>query len=55
MTDAKRLEIIGEVGDRVEENYSDLRAFNTQNAVLSSQRAKTQADAEYIRQLYGIE
>jgi len=55
MTDAKRLEIIGEVGDRVEENYSDLRAFNTQNAVLSAQRAKTQADAEYIRQLYGIE
>lgn len=54
MSDAKRLEIIGEVGNRVDVNYTDLRAFNTQNAVLSMQRAKSQADAEYIRQLYGI-
>lgn len=55
MTDAKRLEIIGEVGNRVDANYTDLREFNTQNAVLSVQRAKTLADAQYTRQLYGIQ
>lgn len=54
MSDAKRLEIINHVGNRVDENYTDLRAFNTENAVLSMQRAKTEYDIEYTRNLYGI-
>lgn len=54
MSDAKRLEIINHVGNRVDENYTDLRAFNTENAVLSMQRAKTEHDIEYTRNLYGI-
>lgn len=54
MSDGKRLEIINEVGDRVDGNLRDLRAFNTQNAVLSMQRASTGEETERIRQLYGI-
>ena len=55
MSDAKRLEIIDEVGERVDENYADLRQFNTQNAVLSMQRGATQQEVEYTRRLYGID
>lgn len=55
MSDAKRLEIIDEVGERVDENYADLRQFNTQAAVLSVQRARTQQEVEYTRRLYGID
>jgi len=55
MSDAKRLEIIDEVGQRVDENYTDLRQFNTQAAVLSMQRGATQQEVEYTRRLYGID
>lgn len=54
MTDAKRLEIINLAAERIGQNYTDLRAFNGQNAMLSMQRSRTQSEIELSRALYGI-
>ncbi|MFC6100786.1 conjugal transfer protein TraI [Olivibacter domesticus] len=55
MSDAKRLEMINAVGDRVEENLRDIRIFNRENAMLSIQRARSQGDISLMKALYGIE
>ncbi|WP_268223493.1 conjugal transfer protein TraI [Sinomicrobium oceani] len=55
MSDAKRLEIINQAADRVEQTYFDLKRFNRQNILLSLQRAKSESEAEAVRQLYGID
>lgn len=55
MSDAKRMEIINDAADRVDENYNDLRLFNQQNALLSIQRSKTLAEKQHVQRLYGIE
>jgi len=54
MSDAKRLEIINAAANQVEINYSDLKAFNLQNSLLSLQRAKSQHEVELVKQLYGL-
>lgn len=54
MSDAKRLELINQAADRVDENYSDLTAFNSQNAILSLQRSKDANEAETVKKLYGL-
>lgn len=54
MTDAERLEIIGEVADRVEQNYIDIRQFNQENYRLSLSRAKDIHEMELLRKLYGL-
>ena len=54
MSDAKRLELINEAADRVDENYTDLTQFNRQNTLLSLQRAKTTNDVEAVKKLYGL-
>ena len=54
MSDAKRLEIINTAADQVEINYSDLKAFNLQNSLLSLQRAKSQYEVELVKRLYGL-
>ncbi|TRW24219.1 conjugal transfer protein TraI [Flavobacterium zepuense] len=54
MSDAKRLEIINDAADRVDENYSDLNRFNSQNAVLSLQRSKDANEAQVIKKIYGL-
>lgn len=54
MTDAKRMEIINAAADKVDENYTDLKTFNQQNALLSIQRTKTDQEAQQVKQLYGI-
>lgn len=55
MSDAKRLELINEAANRVDENYSDLNRFNRQNAVLSLQRAKDTHEVQAVKKLYGLE
>lgn len=55
MSDAGRLEVIGQVADGIEANYHDLKAFNQQNVLLSLQRAKTQKEVEVVKQLYGLQ
>ncbi|SFC73011.1 conjugal transfer protein TraI [Flavobacterium phragmitis] len=54
MSDLKRLEIINKAGDQIDANYDDLTMFNQQNMLLSLQRAKTEADANRVKQFYGI-
>lgn len=55
MSDAERLEIINGVANNIETNFSDLRAFNNQNIIMSLQRAKQQNDVNVVRKLYGLE
>jgi predicted transcriptional regulator YheO len=55
MSDAKRLELINNAADQVDTNYSDLVQFNRQNSLLSLQRAKTEAEVEVVKKLYGLQ
>jgi hypothetical protein len=54
MSDAKRLEIINSVADKMEESYSDLKEFNNQNKMISIQRASERGEIDYVRRLYGL-
>jgi hypothetical protein len=55
MSDAKRLEIINKAGNRIEQNYSDLKQFNNQNIQLSMNRAKDEHELLVIKKLYGLD
>jgi hypothetical protein len=55
MGDGKRLEIIEHAADQIEQNYFDLRQFNTQNMLLSINRAKDQHEVHVVKKLYGLE
>ena len=55
MSDAKRMELIDAVADKVDENYTDLLQFNRENIGLSYQRVTEKNDAEAVRKLYGIQ
>ncbi|WP_354335142.1 conjugal transfer protein TraI [Pedobacter sp. CG_S7] len=55
MSDAQRLEIINLAADQMDTNYSDLKTFNTQNSLLSIQRAKSLDEVVLLKELYGIE
>ncbi|HMU47882.1 MAG TPA: conjugal transfer protein TraI [Chitinophagaceae bacterium] len=54
MSDAKRMEIINTVDDKLNENLGDLREFNNQNKMISLQRASEKGEIELIRKLYGL-
>ncbi|MGJ1269713.1 conjugal transfer protein TraI [Sphingobacterium spiritivorum] len=54
MSDAKRIALINEAADRIDANYDDLRRFNSQNMILSLQRAKSAREVETVKRLYGI-
>ena len=54
MSDAKRLEIISQVGEEIETNYADLKRFNAQNMRLSMNRAIDAHEIERLKKLYGI-
>jgi len=54
MTDAKRMEIIDQSADKLDENYADLMEFNRQNTLLSLSRARDQQDINTLKQLYGL-
>ncbi len=55
MTDARRLELIDHAAKKVDENYSDLQMFTNQNAMLSLQRSKSQAEIASVKQMYGLQ
>ncbi len=55
MSDAKRMEIINTAANQMDENYGDLKKFNTQNSLLSVQRAQSADEVTILRELYGIE
>jgi hypothetical protein len=54
MSDAKRLELINNAADQVDDNYSDLVQFNRQNTLLSLQRAKTEREVQIVKKFYGL-
>ncbi len=54
MTDAQRLAIIMQTGDRIEQNLVDLLEFNMNTYQLSLNRAKTQYEVDRVKKLYGL-
>lgn len=54
MADAKRLEIINGVSDNVQQQLLHMKEFNSQNKMLSLQRASEKGEIEYVKRLYGI-
>ncbi|MET3501325.1 hypothetical protein ABIC45_002937 [Mucilaginibacter rubeus] len=54
MSDEQRLELVNRAGNRLDDNYDDLRRFNMQNQVLSLQRGKELGDTKITQALYGI-
>jgi hypothetical protein len=54
MSDGKRLEIIELAADEIDQNYFDLRQFNTQNMILSINRAKDENEIEVVKKLYEL-
>ncbi|RXK81289.1 conjugal transfer protein TraI [Filimonas effusa] len=54
MSDAKRLEMINNCASEVEQNYSDLKQFNSDNAMVSIRRARDLQDAITLKKLYGL-
>jgi hypothetical protein len=54
MTDQQRLEAINQAGDRLDENYSDLKQYNNQNMILSLHRSKDLNEIQTIKAYYGL-
>ena len=54
MTDAKRLEMINAAANKMDNLYSDLKQFNTQNSKLSIQRSKSLEETVKLKEIYGI-
>lgn len=54
MSDEERMTLISKAGDRLDENYDDLRRFNNENIMLSISRSKDLKDTQQLKALYGI-
>jgi hypothetical protein len=54
MTDAQRLAIITQAGERMEQNLVDLLEFNMNTYQLSISRARTQYEVDKVKKLYGL-
>ena len=54
MSDGKRMELIGEAAMKIEQNFSDLKAFNDQNIVLTIQRSKSILETRQMKEIYDI-
>ncbi|WP_431217149.1 conjugal transfer protein TraI [Puia sp. P3] len=54
MSDADRMRLIQHASDNIQREIGNLRAFNSQNAALSLQRATDQKDLNTVKQLYGL-
>ena len=55
MSDENRLGIINQAAEAIAENYSDLKAFNSQNMMLSLQRSRDLNEVAVVKQLYGLQ
>ncbi|SIN78045.1 conjugal transfer protein TraI [Chitinophaga niabensis] len=55
MSDAKRLMIINQVADQVEQNFTDLRRFTASNKSESLKRAHSLQEIETVKMMYGLE
>jgi hypothetical protein len=54
MSDQQRLEMINQAGNRLDENYSDLRQYNNQNMLLSLHRSNDLNEVQTLKSYYGI-
>lgn len=54
MSDLKRLEIINNAADRIDDNYESLMLFNKQNMLLRLQRVKISNDVNKVKEFYLI-
>lgn len=54
MSDAKRLEIIEDAAEKINNDYLALQRFNNQNKLLSLQRSKDADEARMVRAMYGL-
>ncbi len=54
MADEKRMEIINDAAEAMDENYNDLKVFNNQNMMLSLQRSRDLNEVNTVKQLYGL-
>jgi hypothetical protein len=54
MSDSKRMELINEAAEKMDENFSDLRQFNDQNITLSIQRSKSVLESKTLKELYDV-
>lgn len=55
MSDAKRLELINQAANRIDQNYTDLIQFNNQNLLLSMQRTRAQKQIKSVQRLYQLQ
>lgn len=55
MSDAKRLQLINDAGDKIDQNYTDLKQFNNQAIQLSLNRAKDEHEVNVVKKLYGLQ
>jgi len=55
MSDGDRLALIDGAAAGIDQNANDLDFFTQQNALLSLERAKDEADINQIKQLYGLQ
>lgn len=55
MSDGKRLELIADAAEKIDDNLSDLRKFNNQNAMISLQRARDINEVALVKRMYGIQ
>lgn len=55
MSDAARLELIAAAADQMEQNYADLKKFNSGNIQQSIGRAKSLDEVATLKEIYGIE
>jgi hypothetical protein len=54
MSDGKRLQLINQTAETMDQFYTDLKQFNNQNKVISLQRATEKGEIEYVKRLYGL-
>lgn len=55
MADEKRMEIINNADAAMDVNYNDLKAFNSENMMLSLQRSRDLNEVNVVKQLYGLQ
>jgi len=54
MTDARRLAVITQAGERIEQNLVDLLEFNMNTYQLSISRARSKYEIDKVKRLYGL-
>jgi len=55
MSDGKRLEIINTAADKMDENYTDLKQFNSGNIDISIKRSNSLDEVAKLKELYGVD